>query len=243
MTRLRLGFLLATSWLPLYGVAQSTTPGRTVERLSVAQAHALWGKLPGTFPDTYRALGATVAYRNRWREADADYDTDVTIGLRFGLGKSTRTGYAPGNRSVETSLRGLNPFVAADGRYFGAALGAWLGKLGRFRGSGTVHVVPQVRVRAGRLDGWHAQIDYAEELLGFGNPPARLGGGTRLPGTPLTVLVGAAIPTAAAEGSEVQAFARVGLRLGRTFEASSYAQPRFSAAAPTQLGFSLGYVP
>ncbi|OON65669.1 hypothetical protein B0919_23625 [Hymenobacter sp. CRA2] len=226
-------------------MAAHAQSGPAVQHLVLGQAHLLTGRTPNAAlgPETYRMAGGTVAYRNRRREADADYNTDVTVGLRAGAGHARRT--AANNGIQQRPLWGLNAFAAADGRYFGASLGGWLGRLGYFRGgeSRLAHALPQVRARGGRLDGPHAQLDYADEFNGFGNPPLRLAAGLGFPTVPVLLRAGAAIPTLAAEGSEVQLFAQVQARLGRALQVQAYWQPRFHATAPTQLAFGLGYVP
>jgi hypothetical protein len=219
--------------------AVTSPPTRTVEHLVVVQAHALTGNITNTtpVPERYFVIGAGGAYRNRWHETNADYSTNLTIGFRYGVGRARRPSYYANGPELQTALRGTNLFVAADGRYVGGSLGMWLGQLGQ------VSFKPQARLRVGRLDSFHAFLDYAEDFTGFMNPPVRLGSGLRFPESPLTVLVGAAIPTLAPEGSEVQGFARIGLHLGKTFDVGAYLQPAFSKAATHQLSFSLGYVP
>ena len=217
--------------------AQSSS-GHTARSRVLLSAGGLAGHVPGYF--RYAGAGLGVARVSQWRYPDAEYDSDFTVGLRLSLGRQ-RGVYAP----VTTQrLWGLNPYAASDGRFFGLNLGVWLGQLGTFRDEGTraSRVLPQVRARAGQLTGWHGLIGYALEFGGLGNPLGQLGGAYGgLFGRRLALGAGAAIPTLAPVGSEVQLYTEARLRLGENGSAAALWQPAFSSAAPWQLKAHVSY--
>ncbi|RIY06620.1 hypothetical protein D0T11_18275 [Hymenobacter rubripertinctus] len=192
--------------------------------------------LAGRVPDYYRYAGAGVglARRNRWRYTDADYDSDFTLGLRLGTGRQFE-----GRVSGSQTLWGLNPYVAVDGRFFGAALGVWAGQLGDFRAEGQRpgRLIPQLRARAGQLTGWHGLLRYADEFGGLGNPNLYLGGAYGgFFQSRLRLGAGLAVPTLAQPGQEVGVYGEAGIRTSFA-EFGAYAQPPLGARASSQVGF------
>ncbi|WP_126546852.1 hypothetical protein [Hymenobacter amundsenii] len=231
--------LLALALLPRTGRAQAAEPARPATGHSSQNALLISGYgLGGRVPDYYRYLGTGVglARRNRWGYADADYDSDFTLGLRLGIGRQF-----DGRVSGPQTLWGLNPYVAVDGRFFGAALGVWVGQLGDFRAEGQRpgRLIPQLRARAGQLTGWYGRLSYADELGGLGNPLLHLGGGYGgLLNGRLRLGTGVAVPTLARPGQEIGLYAEAGIRTSFG-EFGAYGQPPLRAGAPGQLGLQL----
>ncbi|KUG07201.1 hypothetical protein [Solirubrum puertoriconensis] len=213
-----------------------TPPSRQVINSWLVGTEALLGRQPNLAMGNpgYWATGLHVAHRNLWQESDADYSTTFTVGLRGGFGNLTGDFRYPilGN----TRLWGLNPYAAADGRYFGGSFGIWVGKLGYYRELQAVRFVPQLRVRGGRLDSWHAQLDYAHDLTGLGNPSARLGAGRGFGSEgQFRLLVGVAFPTSSYDSEAAQLFGQAYVALGDAWSISAYYQPPFRIGqSPTQ---------
>ncbi|UYZ64713.1 hypothetical protein [Hymenobacter weizhouensis] len=207
-------------------------PTRTARNQLLLLGGGVAGRVPGAF--RYAAAGLGLARTSQWRYPNAEYDSDFTMGLRLSLGRQQpRPGASP-----TQSGWGLNPYAASDGRFFGLSLGVWLGRLGDFRAEGTrlARIVPQVRARAGQLGSWHGLLSYADHFTGLGNPPVLLGGGYGgLWRQRLTLRAGAAVPTLAPMGQEVQLYTEAGLRLGQEGTVACLVQPALSAAASGQV--------
>ncbi|MBX0290384.1 hypothetical protein K3G63_08035 [Hymenobacter sp. HSC-4F20] len=211
--KLLLTSILALSFLPLAAQTPETprpATGHTSDNALLVAAYGTAGRVPGYY--RYAAAGLGLARRNRWRYSDAEYDSDFTLGLRLGAGK--QQAYA-GSASPERAIWGVNPYAAVDGQFFGAALGIWVGQLGDYRAEGLEQgrVVPQVRVRAGQLTGFHGLLAYANKFGGLGNPPLQLGGayGGVLEGR-VRVGIGAAIATLALPEQEIGVYVEANVR-------------------------------
>ncbi|GGG32683.1 hypothetical protein [Hymenobacter glacieicola] len=184
--------------------------GHSSENTWHVAAYGTAGRVPGYY--RYAAAGLGLARRNRWRYPDAEYDSDVTLGVRLGAGQQQAV---TGSAATTHPIWGVNPYAAVDGRFFGAALGVWVGRLGDYRAEGqqSGRVVPQLRARAGQVTGWHGVLSYADEFGGLGNPFLRLGGayGGWLAGR-LRVGGGLAVTTLAPPEQEIGVYLEAGLR-------------------------------
>ncbi|UPL50314.1 hypothetical protein [Hymenobacter sublimis] len=210
------------------------TATHSAENVMRVAAYGTAGRVPGYY--RYAAAGLGLARRNRWRYPDAEYDSDFTLGLRVGAGQQQAL---TGSAATGHPLWGVNPYVAADGRFFGAGLGVWIGRLGDYRAEGQKpgRVVPQLRARAGQVTGWHGVLTYANEFGGLGNPFLQLGGayGGLLPSGRLRLEVGAAITTLALPEQEVGVYAEAGLR-GAVGEGGLYLQLPIAPDGAGQVG-------
>ena len=116
--------------------------------------------------------GPCVGVSRSWTkpvEGSPTLTTTLTLGGRLALATNQ-----PASGGAYTGW-GINVFGASEGPWFGAALGVWAGRLGRYReaGRGPARAVPQLRVRGGELGGWHGQLDFAQETGSVATPVAR----------------------------------------------------------------------